>query len=207
MFRSRSTIGVTTLLLAVVLSGCVAESATTPSEAPTSATPTSSAAADPSPTPEASETTAGIALPDDCAQIYSPAMLSSLEQEGLPLNDPAVTMLATQNAALLGDLETLPTLRCSWGAPGSVGITTNVTVVDAPQAAAIETELAEGGFGCGDQGGGTVCSIEQRGVSLDDVPYVRGETHALRGNVWVATSWLNHPLDGYVEDILATLGA
>ncbi|MFG6403862.1 hypothetical protein [Microbacterium sp. P04] len=207
MIRRRTIIGATSLLVAVLLAGCAAESPSTPRDdatAGTSATPSSSAV--PAPEPSASETTA-VGLPDDCTDAYSAGLVSSLEQEGLPMNDPAVTMLSTQNAVLLEDLGTLPTLRCSWGGPGRVGITTNISIVDAGQSSAIEEELTQAGFGCEASSGATICEIEQRGVDLDDVEYVRGETHALKGPVWVSTSWLNHPLDGYVEDILTTLGA
>ncbi|WP_191906763.1 hypothetical protein [Microbacterium lushaniae] len=41
---------------------------------------------------------------------------------------------------------------------------------------------------------------------LGDAEYVRGETHALRDGLWVATGWLNIAPDGYSEDILDTVG-
>jgi hypothetical protein len=148
-----------------------------------------------------------VALPDDCTKIYSAQMLSSLEQQNPPLNDPAVTMYSTENAALLENFDTLPTLRCSWGPAGDTGLATNVTIVDAAQSEAVKSELAQAGFGCGEENGATVCRIEQRGVNLDDVPYTRGETHAVRENLWISTAWLNFTPEGYTEDILATLGS
>lgn len=205
MSRSRVTIVVTTLLMAVALAGCAAEPQGTTTDAPTASQSSSSSV--PTPSSSATEVVDETALPDDCTHIYSAEMLASLEQQSPPLNDPAVTMYSTQNAALLENFETLPTLRCSWGAAGDTGLTTNVTIVDAAQSEAVKNELAAAGFGCGEENGATVCRIEQRGVSLDDVPYTRGEIHAVRGNVWVSTAWLNFTPEGYTEDILATLGA
>jgi hypothetical protein len=189
------------VLLAVGLSGCVPEPAPspTPAESPVSAPPSSSPSATPTDSPEA-------ALPADCAQAFSADMKATLEAEGLPLNDPGVTMFSTQNATLLELLDTVPTLRCTWGAPSEVGVATNISLVDAEQSATVSEALIGAGFGCEDADGVTICRIEQRGVTLEDVEYSRGETHALRGNLWVATGWLNIAPDGYTEDILATVG-
>jgi hypothetical protein len=197
-------IGATTLLMAVAFVGCAPEPQATTSDPPTASAPSSMTA---TPSPTATPVDEETALPDDCTKIYSAQMLSSLQQQNPPMNDPAVTMYATENAALLENFETLPTLRCSWGPAGDTGLATNVTIVDAAQSDAVKNELAAAGFGCGDENGATVCRIEQRGVSLDDVPYTRGEIHAVRGNLWISTAWLNFTPEGYTEDILATLRA
>ena len=52
-----------------------------------------------------------------------------------------------------------------------------MTAVDAEQSAVILGALPAAGFGCEALGEGTVCRIEQRGVTLDDEEYTRGETH------------------------------
>jgi hypothetical protein len=133
-------------------------------------------------------------------------MLASLEQQAPPLNDPDVTMNSSQNAELLEILNSgIPTIRCSWGAPGGFGLATNVSIVDAAQAAAILASLRTSGFGCAEQSGGTVCRIKQKTVDLDDREVTLGETHFVRGDGWVSTAWINFAPNGYTEDIVAML--
>jgi len=132
-------------------------------------------------------------------------MLSTLTADVPPLNDPGVTLLSTDQAPLLELLDAVPTLRCSWGEPGDRGLSTNVSVVSAAQADTVRETLRSAGFGCDTQGEATVCRIEQRGVSLEDKPYERGETQAVSGEYWITTSWVNIDPDGYTQDILAVL--
>jgi hypothetical protein len=207
-FTRRATrLSAVTLIVGVLaLAGCVPEPAPGESASPVptatagaSATPVESDA--PAPPPSA----APAALPGDCLGVYSPQMLSTLESEIPPLNDPGITLLSTQQAPLLELLETVPTLRCTWGPPSEVGISTNVSAVDEAGAATVLDALVAAGFGCEASGEATVCRIEQRGITLDDVEFRRGETHAVRGGLWIATAWVNVSPDGYTEDILATL--
>lgn len=203
MFSTRFALpaAVAVAALALGLSGCAPEPRVEPTPEGSAASPSPSSTASPSADP-----TPTTALPADCGEIYSADMRALLESEVPPLNDPGISMLSTQNATLLELLDTVPTLRCTWGAPSEVGLATNVSVVDAGQAATVADALVAAGFGCDDADGATVCRIEQRGVTLEDTEYVRGETHALRGDLWVATGWLNISPEGYTEDILATLG-
>lgn len=161
------------------------------------------------PTPSPIETElpdAGFEVPGECAEIYSPAMLSSLEADNPPLNDPGVTMLSTQVASLSQIIDESPaTLRCSWGAPGEYGLATNVTAVDSAQAELIGDELVAQGMACEPLAEGTICRFEEKGVTLDDAEYATGETHYLGGGAWVATSWINFSPVGYTEDIVASL--
>ncbi|WP_345802068.1 hypothetical protein AAIB33_02885 [Microbacterium sp. AZCO] len=196
---------------ALLLAACAPEpegptaSPTRSATASTSPSPSSSGSATPTPSPSATSGDA-IALPAACEQIYSPAMLASLTAQAPPLNDPGVTMLSTQNAELLEVLHSgIPTIRCSWGAPSEFGLATNVSIVDAAQAATVSSALQGAGFGCVAQSGGTICRIEQRTVDLDDNEVHFGETHFLRGNAWVSTAWINFTPAGYTEDIIATL--
>lgn len=194
------------LLLGVALTACAPEPA-----APTPSASASSPVATPTPTPVATPTptatsAADIQLPATCEQIYSAAMLASLDSANPPLNDPGVTMHSTQNAGLLETLSSgIPTLRCSWGTPSEYGLATNVSIVDAEQASAIRQTLDTSGFGCEEAMNGTICRIEQKTITLDDKEVTFGETHYLRGNAWVSTSWINFAPAGYTEDIVATL--
>ena len=193
-------------LAAVTLlaTGCQPEPAVTPTSSP------SLSIEEPTPGPsvtpiETELPDAAFELPASCEEIYSSAMLAQLQSENPPLNDPGVTMLSTENADLLELIHGgARTIRCSWGQPSEFGLATNVTVVDG-QAGSIEDALTAAGFGCEPLGDGTICRIEQRGVTLDDQEYTRGETHYLGAGAVVTTAWINFSPDGYTEDIVATL--
>jgi hypothetical protein len=199
------------LLIAGVATGCRPEPGpagpSTPGATPTS-TPTLQIKT-PTPDPSVSPTDkpqAGFEMPQACEQIYSSAMLAQLQSANPPLNDPGVTMLSTENADLLEILHSgATTLRCSWGKPSEYGLATNVTAIDAQQAAAIPPALQAAGFGCEALGDGTVCRIQQSGVTLDDNPYTRGETHYIGDEALVTTAWINFAPEGYTEDVVATL--
>lgn len=201
----RLVVGATALvLIAAVATGCRPEGGDpAPSGSPssTTSTPTPDASVTPTETPQAA-----FEIPGACEDIYSATMLASLQAANPPLNDPGVTMLSTQNADLLEVIHSgAPTLRCSWGKPSEYGLATNVTAIDAQQSASLVTALGEAGFGCEPMGEGTVCRIEQKGVTLDDNEYTRGETHYIADDALVTTSWINFAPEGYTEDIVATL--
>jgi len=190
--------------VAVVATGCRPEPAATPSSSPsiTLKDPTPG----PSATPIETEKPQAFEVPTACEQIYSAAMLAQLQSTNPPLNDPGVTMLSTENADLLEIIHGgAPTLRCSWGQPSEYGLATDVTAVDGDESTAILEELPAAGFGCEALAGGTVCRIEQKGITLDDKEYTRGETHYVGDGALVTTAWINFAPEGYTEDIVATL--
>lgn len=191
--------------VALLATGCRPEPSGTPE--PSGSATVEQPTPGPSVTPIETELPdAGFEMPATCEEIYSAAMLAQLQSENPPLNDPGVTMLSTENAALLEIIDSgAPTIRCSWGQPSEVGLATNVTTIDAEQAAAISAALAQAGFGCEALGDGTVCRIEQRGVTLDDQEYTRGETHYIGEGAVVTTAWINFNPEGYTEDVVATL--
>ncbi|GAA3622045.1 hypothetical protein GCM10022200_00150 [Microbacterium awajiense] len=146
------------------------------------------------------------ALPSACELAYSAPMFAELETAVAPLNDPGITMFSTQQPALLELLDSgIPSLRCTWGGPSEYGIATTITEVDSAQAAAVEADLRANGFGCAEHAGGVLCVIEQRGITQDDLEYVSGESHFVGDGGWVATTYLNAEVEGYTEDIVATL--
>ncbi|WP_224752197.1 hypothetical protein [Microbacterium helvum] len=208
----RLAVGVAALLLvAGAATGCRPEPGPTGTSTPVD-TPSSSPTLQiktPTPDPSVSPTDkpqAGFEIPQACEEIYSAAMLAQLQSANPPLNDPGVTMLSTENADLLEIVHGgATTLRCSWGKPSEYGLATNVTVIDGQQAADLPPVLQAAGFGCEPLGGGTVCRIEQSGVTLDDVPYSRGETHYVGDGALVTTAWINFAPEGYTEDVVATL--
>lgn len=190
------------LVGALTLVGCVAApeptATSTGDPAPDITTPGASASPSATPTVEAS---ADISIPVRCEDIYSSAMLATLEAENPPLNDPGVTMDSTE---LVEGLEVLAegpqTLRCSWGLPSSYGLATNVTILTEAQRQKVLDSLPERGFACEDLSDGTVCRTQQ-----SDGENSFGESHYFRGNGWVSTRWINFGPQGYTEDIVATL--
>ncbi len=208
--RSRwAVIGGIALLAAGLITGCQAEPSARPTSTP-SATPTSSPSG-PTPTAtagpsETAEPQAGWEVPGTCEEIYSPAMLAELQSANPPLNDPGVTMLSSENADLLEVIHGgAATLRCSWGQPSEYGLATNVTAIDAAEGSAILAALPQAGYGCEALGEGTVCRIEQKGVTLDDEEYARGEAAYVGAGGLVTTAWINFAPHGYTEDIVATI--
>lgn len=205
LLRAAAGVGVAAVMC-LALAGCRPEPVS-------SASPTASRSASPStspatstPTPsETAQAGADIVLPTACEQLYSPGMLAALQAKG-PLNDPGVTMTSTQNVTALELLSSgAPTIRCSWGLPSESGMATNVTIVDDAQSAAVVTALTEAGFACGAELGGTVCRFSQSMINQDDEIAELTETHVVRGNAWVTSYTINFAVDGYTEDVVATL--
>jgi hypothetical protein len=201
--------GFAAALAVLALTACVPEEAVGPGAQSSAPVPAESASAAPTEAAEQPEPSASAspqtALPASCADAFSASMRDALAAEVGPADDPGIELLSTQNATLLDLFAQLPTLRCTWGAPGGPGMSTNISVVSAEQAATVRETVTASGFGCADEAGATVCRVEQRGITLDDVPYVRGEIVAVRGDVWISTSWVDAQPEGYTEDILATL--
>lgn len=171
-----------------------ASEATTPSATPT-----------PTPTPTAPpEDADAITLPTECSEAFSPAFFESLSSSGLPLNDPTVAdSPITKSESVERLREALPHLRCTWGAASDSGILSAVNIVDEAQRNAAISALTADGYTCGDQLGGTLCTIE----FLDDTGQfaAAGESHYLRSNGWVSGYWTQIDFTGYTEDIVATL--
>ena len=67
------------------------------------------------------------------------------------------------------------------------------------------TALTTDGFACGEELGGTVCRFSQSMITQDDEIAELTETHVLRGNAWVTSYAINFAVDGYIEDVVATL--
>ncbi len=191
-------------LVALAAAGCA------PEPGGAGPTPDASITGTPGPTLTASAapapTTDRFTLPGDCRQLYSAGMLAVLEQTLPPLNDPAVTLYATQVPAALDVLGSgVPTVRCTWGSAGGKGLATAVSVVDGEQVARVHDALAAAGFECTEALGGIVCRTQTETVTMDDVVVSLGESHVLRDGGWVATSWVGALPDGYTEDVVATL--
>jgi len=182
---------------------------TTPATGAPTATPSDEGTFVPIPTPTPTEVRGAdeMRMPAACEQAYSAQKLAELQGIG-PLNDPGITLLSSRLAPALELIEGgAPTLRCTWGAPGQPGLSTNITTLDPEQVVTMRWTLLEQGFGCEDAAGGTICSIQSQTVDFDGNLVTQGEIHYLRGDGWIATAWINVDPAGYTEDIAATLWA
>jgi hypothetical protein len=200
-------------VIAATLVSCAPESTASPSPSPSdapsvSATPvTTPGPVSDTPTAAPTSPSDAAALPEDCESAFTPALLASMSERGLPLNAPGVTLLSTQQGGLLELKSSLDALHCTWGAPGPVGISTDVSRIDGSIASQVVAALGAAGFACDTSGETTTCEIEQRGVDFDGNEYVRGEEHAVRPDVWISSSWVNVDTAGYLDDILSALDA
>lgn len=143
-----------------------------------------------------------IEIPDECVDLYSASMFEYLSvDEELPLNDGTTLDPPFSKIAPVAALqEGLPGLACTWGSAGHFGLLTQVNEVSAEQADAAEQTLRAVGFACEDRDGGTRCvtSDTEEGEAW-------GETHFLRGNVWLCTFWANIAPRGYTSDMVDAL--
>lgn len=202
----RGAAAVAAAALVVALAGCAPEpgASVTPSASESAASPPSSTSSDAPST--AVPSASGFALPAVCESVYSAGMLATLQAQVPPLNDPGVTLFSTQNAAALEVLDSgIATLRCSWGRPSESGLATNVSVIDAEQAATVQSALEADGIACEQVLGGTRCVIEQQRIDLDDNLVTTGEQHFFRDGGWVSTAYVGALPDGYTQDIAETL--
>ncbi|TFC59879.1 MULTISPECIES: hypothetical protein [unclassified Cryobacterium] len=151
----------------------------------------------------------GTPKPAACEQIYSPTMVGAFGD--LVLN-PAWT---TQPGADVRDGADDPELRaiingsehlsCRWVSPAGAsdsGVSTSVVWVAADQTAAVEARLRALGMECYEELDGLRCITE---TTTDVGRY--GQSHFLRGGIWLATLWVNAGPDGYTHDMVNTIWA
>ena len=206
---------------AVAVSGMpVSQPSPTPSAGPTSTARPTPWSPDRSPTPEPSTPPVtpsppptppppvvppdpdAAVLPGDCSGLYSDSMYTYLSvDEELPLNDgttlePPFSKAETVAAHQIG----LPGLVCTWGSAGHFGLLTQANEVTKAQSASALGALRAAGYTCYEQALGTRCTMKSVG---DGEAW--GESHFLRGNIWLCTFWSNFTPTGYTADMVATL--
>ena len=186
-----------------VATGCLPEPE--PGATPTTTDAVATGTATPTPTTTAAPEDS-FAFPADCAAVYTPQMLTALEADVPPLNDPGTTMASTEVVAAIEILTGAEqTIRCSWGPPSERGMATNVTIVTSAQSQTIADALVNEGFSTEELDGGALHRIEREMLTLDDDIVTLGETHYLRDDVWVSTRWIDVNPDGYTQAIVASL--
>ncbi|OAZ45776.1 hypothetical protein A9Z40_01365 [Microbacterium arborescens] len=195
--------------VALLVTACATPAGGTATPAPAESTASPSLDPTPSATPspiESQATDDEISLPSSCDELFAGDLRATLDAEIAPLNDPGVTMYSTENAEALTVLESgVPSLRCTWGTPSDRGIATTVSIVSPAQSDLIVDALTSSGFGSEEASGGMYFRTSQRMLSMDEEVVDLGETHFLRGNVWVATRWVNYGPDAYTPGIVAQL--
>ena len=154
------------------------------------------------PLPVAPQDPDAAVLPSDCSGLYSSSMFTYLSvDEGLPLNDGTTSEPPFSKTEKVAAVQAgLPGLVCTWASAGHFGLLTQANEVTAAQSAAALTALTTSGFYCHDQSGGTRCTVKNTGAGE-----AWGESHFLRGNVWLCTFWSNFTPTGYTADMVATL--
>ena len=136
--------------------------------------------------------------PQSCDQLYSPRMLKIL-QDGTETPPASPTpMDASTSPAILALMKDLPALNCDWGT-GQTFIFTDVLQVTPEQSAAAVAALKAEKYSCYAETQGTRCVKDVDGIGP------AGESHFLRGNIWLSTFWQNWPQPGYTNDMVATL--
>lgn len=165
-------------------------------------------AAPPAPAPVTRpEPAPGTPTPASCADIYSDNMVAAFGD--LTLNpgwtsDPeADAQNGTADADLTAIVQASDHLTCRWASPAGpsdTGVATNVVWVTPGQATAVADRLLVLGLNCYEELGGLRCITE---TESDEGRF--GQSHFLRGGIWLATQWSNAGPDGYTHDMIATM--
>jgi hypothetical protein len=150
-------------------------------------------------------------IPADCTAIYTTDWSGTFAPD-YSLNpawstaEGAPALSGTADATALPLLQETSQLTCGWlptdGGDGTVGLVTNVAVVDETQAAAAIAAYEAAGMDCYEESGGTRCVGEWEGVAGP-----AGESHFIREGLWIATRWDGPAVSGYTADIIAQLFA
>ncbi|TFD86468.1 hypothetical protein E3T61_16300 [Cryobacterium lactosi] len=151
----------------------------------------------------------GTPKPESCGEIYSPAMVNAFGD--LVLNPPWTTEPGadvsdgSDDPELLAVINATEHLSCRWVSPvgpSGTGVATNVVWVTEAQTAAVEARLRALGMECYEELGGLRC-ITETTTDTDNF----GQSHFLRGGIWLATVWVNAGPDGYTHDMIGTIWA
>lgn len=203
------------LILGGIVTALVLLAAVTVVFAPTPATAPDAAAAarpvpasPPAPAPVTRPAPApGTPTPASCDDIYSDEMVDAFGD--LTLNpgwttDPAAdAQNGTDDPDLSAIVQASDHLTCRWAnpaGPSDTGVATNLVWVTPVQATAVTDRLLVLGLNCYEELDGLRCITE---TESEDGRF--GQSHFVRGGIWLATQWSNAGPDGYTHDIVATL--
>jgi hypothetical protein len=199
------------LLVGVAIAGGVAigsmTDASTSDAASDSAAPTSPATEAPA-SATAEPRAAGVAIPADCAGIYTRDWAPDLAPRVL---NPAWTAdpgsdfkgYGSSDVGLVTVLEATTKLECNWvpeSGAGHVFLITGVAQLTPEQQAGTLEYLDGTDLECFDELEGVRCLVERSEGGEN-----WGESHFIREGVWIATRWGGSGPDGYTHDIVAAI--
>ncbi|WP_243233162.1 hypothetical protein [Microbacterium sp. CIAB417] len=187
--RTKTTLLTTSsaLLALFALAACAPDPAPAPTGTTLDAPPSSS----PTPTATATPTTTPVAIPTDCREILSDAVLAQLAD--VPLNDPA---FGTAGAQADGSL------TCIWGSPATdTGrLTTTISKKSRGPALDMLNALVGEGFTCYTPNNGTRCEK----VWVDpQYPVNDGRTLFWRDDVLIDTQYVGLAPSGYTDAVIS----
>lgn len=161
----------------------------------------------PKPAPVATEPAIASLLPDDCRALFSREMITQLRREGLSLGSALsgreVIEPGSGDRHLRSLMRNETSVGCYWlDADGSTTAAVLTTVMEpgAAVVADVEARLKRLDFVVERDGEGKRYYIE---TTVEGEP--RGESHYLRGGVWLATHWHGFGPRGYSVDMARNL--
>lgn len=170
-------------------------------------TPGASSSATPVAPPAEEPPPAAVAIPADCAGIYTrdwAAELAPLVLNPAWTEDPASgPFWGSNDPGAITVLEATTRLTCAWVQPeggGDLGLITNIAALTPEQETSMIEYLGGLGHDCYPELEGTRCIVEWNVEEGDS-----GESHFLREGIWSATRWANTSPSGYTHDIVAAI--
>lgn len=163
----------------------------------------------PDPTPTEDTGPALAPLPRSCDDLYSPQMRALLASHAVELNPGrtgrGVTGVAYSDPVIDETIQSIPTLRCFWGDPGTrtgFVMETRIAAVTEEQSHGVQSRLASIGYIPIQELGSTRYYFAD-GVDYYGMPY--GESHIVVGGYWFATAWAEVGITGYTADMVRSV--
>lgn len=181
-----------------MLAACVPAAVDEPAASPSATSPS----AEDSPSPSAQP---GTALPD-CATVYSPALVASLEAENREsqgdVSDDGPGGWGTADPAIEALLAALPErVSCTWILPTSEsGSTTSVAVLDDATRTSLLARFAAAGFAASTAPSGDIYTL-----AVEDEFGSYTETHLLSEQLWITSVYFGGDATALTLDAAATV--
>lgn len=151
---------------------------------------------------------AGVAIPADCADIYTRDWSADLAPRVLnpawiAEPDSGFKRYGSNDVGLVTVLEATTRLECNWvpeAGAGHVFLITGIAALTPEQQASTLEYLDGTDLECFDELEGVRCVIEREEGGEN-----WGESHFIREGVWIATRWGGSGPDGYTHDVVAAI--
>ena len=189
---------------ALMLSGCTPNAIPSSTPTPSSAAPTTSETAAPSP----------VVTPKQTSQPVDP--IETNLPTGLPQSCDELGT-ATTRAATVDTLEFFPDvpvptiiqgadvqLSCYWFAGDISGTDLVIAIVDEPDAVIVLEDAATAGFTCGGQNGYTMCRLDEP-ADYNGNPYTVTSFYLYGSGVWLESVASNIDTTTFIDEIAASI--